>query len=88
MLQIQTAKQALLGTVVLGPAENILYGDINNDGTVSVDDVTALQLYISGAENIDSAAKLRADVNNDGVIDILDCTDIQLYLVGDIGKLG
>lgn len=82
------AKQALSGTVVLGPKENIIYGDINNDGKVSVDDVTALQLYISGAQSIDSAAKLRADVNNDGAIDILDGTDIQLYLVGDLGKLG
>lgn len=82
------AKQALSGKIVLGPEDNVIYGDINNDGQVSVDDVTLLQLYISGDKTIDAAAKLRADVNSDGVIDVLDCTDIQLYISGDLSKLG
>lgn len=80
--------QKLSGSIVLGPEENILYGDINGDGKITVDDVTLLQLFVSGDKTIDSAAKIRADVNKDGVIDVLDCTDIQLYIAGDLSKLG
>lgn len=61
---------------------------ITIDGKITVDDVTLLQLFVSGDKTIDSAAKIRADVNKDGVIDVLDCTDIQLYIVGDLSKLG
>lgn len=61
---------------------------ITIDGNVTVDDVTLLQLFVSGDKTIDSAAKIRADVNKDGVIDVLDCTDIQLYIAGNLSKLG
>ena len=67
---------------------SILYGDVNNDGNVTVDDVTLLQLYIAGDKSLDANAQLKADVNRDGIIDILDCTDIQLYIAGDLSKLG
>lgn len=36
--------QKLSGSIVLGPEENILYGDINGDGKITVDNVTLLQL--------------------------------------------
>lgn len=36
--------QKLSGSIVLGPEENILYGDINGDGKITVDYVTLLQL--------------------------------------------
>lgn len=61
---------------------------ITIDGKITVDDVTLLQLFVSGDKTIDSSAKIRADVNKDGVIDVLDCTDIQLYVAGNIPNLG
>ena len=61
---------------------------ITIDGKITVDDVTLLQLFVSGDRTIDSAAKIIADVNKDGVIDVLDCTDIQLYVAGNIPNLG
>lgn len=61
---------------------------ITIDGKITVDDVTLLQLFVSGDKTIDSAAKIRADLNKDGVNDVLDCTDIQLYIAGDLSKLG
>ncbi len=51
---------------------------ITIDGSVTVDDVTLLQLY----------AQLKADVNRDGIIDIIDCTEIQLYVAGNIPNFG
>lgn len=67
---------------------DILYGDVNNDGNVTVDDVTLLQLYVAGDKSLDANAQLKADVNRDGIIDILDCTEIQLYVAGNIPNLG
>lgn len=67
---------------------SILYGDVNNDGNVTVDDVTLLQLYVAGDKSLDANAQLKADVNRDGIIDILDCTEIQLYVAGNIPNLG
>lgn len=67
---------------------NILYGDVNNDGNITVDDVTLLRLYIAGDKSLDANAQLKADVNRDGIIDILDCTEIQLYATGNIPNLG
>lgn len=35
---------------------DILYGDVNNDGSVTVDDVTLLQLYVAGDKSLDANA--------------------------------
>lgn len=61
---------------------------ITIDGSVTVDDVTLLQLYVAGDKSLDANAQLKADVNRDGIIDIIDCTEIQLYVAGNIPNLG
>ena len=67
-------------TLVIEKAEGLL-GDVNNDGVVRVDDVTALIDYLLGGSaevlNLDNA-----DCNNDGFVRIDDFTALIDYLLG------
>ncbi|MEI3027840.1 MAG: dockerin type I repeat-containing protein [Ruminococcus sp.] len=49
----------------------------DNDGKISVNDVTELQMYISQSKDFSDEQKMLADYNQDGIIDVLDVTDIQ-----------
>lgn len=65
--------------------ENLNYftmGDINVDGAINVDDVTAIQLYAAGLKKLYNLQQRNADVTADGKIDINDVTMIQKYLAG------
>ena len=63
-----------------------LYGDINGDGQITIDDATTLQKYIVKMVDLDDDAKICADVNGDGRISVMDVTFIQRYLAGSTGK--
>ena len=65
----------------------VLYGDVNLDGKVNINDVTALQSYF--ARKIDAPAGLttHGDTNTDGKVNIYDATVIQLYLAGTFTEL-
>lgn len=52
-------------------------GDVNLDGSLSIDDVTLLQKYISNLVTFSEKQMLVADVNYDGVINIDDATALQ-----------
>ena len=65
--------------------DNILLGDVNNDGVVNIADVTSLIDYLLGSGN-DINLK-NADVNQDGTINIADVTAlIDLLLGGNATK--
>lgn len=54
-----------------------IYGDINNDGTISAKDVTTLQLMLQGAqyyitEQTSELTVQRHDINKDGVVNAKD----------------
>ncbi len=54
--------------------------DVNEDGTVSISDVTAVQMYVAKYK-IDFAFNAsRADVDNDGNVTIMDATYLQMYV--------
>ncbi|MBR3624422.1 MAG: hypothetical protein IKN43_13870, partial [Selenomonadaceae bacterium] len=58
-------------------------GDINNDGEVDIFDVTKLNKYLQGKENIENI--YNEDVNGDGVVDDNDVKSIEnLILYGSI----
>ena len=57
---------------------DIILGDADGDGKVSIKDVTAVQRHVAEFENV--ANEKAADVNRDGVITIDDATIIQRYL--------
>ena len=59
-----------------------LYGDVNLDGKVDVNDVTLLQRYIAGETEVITSkdALTAANFNKDANIDVLDVTDIQTFI--------
>lgn len=74
------------------PEPQILYGDVDQDGKITIQDATEIQklgLGIGATEG--SLASVLADVNGDGRISILDVTYVQKYLCGgynNTGKVG
>lgn len=62
--------------------KKITLGDVNSDGTVDVNDVTLVQLYLAGAPDIilNEDALTAADFNQDGQIDVTDVTAIQYFI--------
>ncbi len=66
--------------------EDFLLGDVNKSNTLTIRDVTCIQLHLVGREGyvLDNKGKVYADVNRDGKVGIRDVTYIQLYLVGKI----
>ena len=67
--------------VVTGSMDiDVLPGDANGDGVVSIKDVTTLQRFLSEYEEPSDERKLSADVDRDCLLSINDVTAIQRYL--------
>ena len=65
------------------PEPVLLYGDVDQDGKITIQDATEIQklgLGIGATEG--SLASVLADVNGDGRVSILDVTYVQKYIVG------
>ena len=60
------------------PFEDVILGDADGDGKVSIKDVTAVQRHVAEFENV--ANEKAADVDGDGIVTISDATEIQRYL--------
>ena len=52
-------------------------GDVDGDGKVNVNDVTALQRALADYTTLDTLATTLADVNSDQSVNIDDITDLQ-----------
>ena len=57
-----------------------LYGDVNLDGKIDVNDVTLLQRYIACESVLTDDAVKAADFNKDRIIDVIDATAIQTFI--------
>ena len=58
----------------------ILYGDINEDGEITEEDITLLSNYLeTGIRKSDQALK-NSDVNEDGKVNIIDLGLLQMYI--------
>jgi hypothetical protein len=68
--------------------ESVLFGDVNQDGVISIIDATELQKYLAGLITLTDEQLLLADTDADGSISIKDATEIQKYLAGIVSKLG
>lgn len=55
-------------------------GDSNLDGSVNVNDVTAIQRHLVELETFNEEQLALADTNGDGNVDIADATHLQMYL--------
>lgn len=63
-------------------APEILRGDADEDGDVTVIDATVIQRYLLGAPMLTPFNEANADADDDGEITIVDSTVIQRYLLG------
>ncbi len=74
------AVQNVYSRLRLGETE-LLYGDVNMDGTVDCSDASLLLRCCVGFESLTRAQMLRAEVNADCVVDTGDAAEILRYLV-------
>ena len=63
------------------PLESMIYGDVNNDGIITIVDATIVQKYIVNMAHLDNVNQKLADVDVDAVITIKDATAVQKYIV-------
>ncbi len=78
-------------TANTSPSKQILIGDVDLSGHISVVDATLLQKYISELEVISSDQMIAAECDGDGRVSVKDATLIQKYIVeledtGNVGK--
>ena len=70
----------LSGRITLNePTEQILYGDVNNDGLINVADATLVQKHAADIIKLTDDQLKRADVNFDGIVNVHDSTLIRKY---------
>ena len=63
------------------PAESVLIGDVNQDGYISISDVSEIQLHIAEMTTLTGKSLTAADANGDGVVDVKDASLVQSYIV-------
>ena len=60
--------------------DSYIHGDVNLDGHVNINDVTAIQKHIANINTLSGKALRAADYNRDGRVDITDATSIQRFI--------
>ena len=55
----------------------VIKGDVDGDGALTINDVTKLQRYLAEFESFDEYQMKAADVNNDGEVNVKDITALQ-----------
>ena len=81
-----TVDLANMKIIIEKVAPEVLYGDVNNDGSVDIADVTTLidHLLTQDFTDTDDFSSANADVNADGSVDIADVTAlIDMLLAGN-----
>lgn len=74
------AAVTVFSSVAAVSAASYKLGDVNNDGEITIQDVTIVQRYLAEMTQLDDNAFKAADVNGDGNVDISDATTIQKYV--------
>ena len=74
-----TATTATQATTV--PQNKVLIGDTNLNGSITISDVTEIQMHCVNMITLTGDKATAADVNIDGIVNIKDATAIQCYLV-------
>lgn len=69
-------------TVPDTPAPERKYGDVDNDGDITIVDTSFIQRYLAGIELFDADQLKYGDVDGDGDVTIVDGTYIQRWLAG------
>lgn len=61
---------------------NIVLGDVDGNGVVSINDATLIQKHLSDIYDLDEIQLKAADTNQNGTVNIADATLIQKYIAG------
>lgn len=61
---------------------DLMFGNMNFDYSLNVNDVTTLQQYLAGEKEFDSLQYFYADINRDGRRDVTDVTALQTAISG------
>ena len=61
--------------------DGILYGDVNQDGVINMEDVVKISKFITGQIELTDDQKKLADIDQDGVIDTADTQILAEYIV-------
>lgn len=71
-------------------SQEIIYGDINGDGSADLTDLTYLSLYLMGSSKFSDKQMKCADVDGSGSVDIADLPYFKQYVSKDskVSKLG
>lgn len=59
---------------------SVKLGDVNQDGNISVADISMIQLYLSEIIQLSDDQLIAADFNQDGLVDMNDVLDLQIYI--------
>ena len=62
-------------------SQGMAFGDLNNDKTISIKDVTLLSRYVNGLAVLNMYQLEKADINGDGIINSDDVTTLQISLL-------
>ena len=62
------------------PSAEVMIGDTDLDGNITISDVTAIQRHLAEIEVFTAEQLALADTNGDGEINITDATHLQKYL--------
>jgi len=65
-----------------------VFGDLNIDGKVTIQDALMIQLHLSGKTLLPNTVLALADINQDGQISLMDVAILQLHIVGKMGVIG
>ncbi len=76
------------GATVISYFYMLKYGDIDNDNSVTADDLTLLKKQLLGCTEFKDRAGVVADINGDGVIDLKDLLRMKFYMVDSNVKVG
>ena len=67
---------------ISSPAKQIILGDINNDGSINVSDISMIAAHIKGKKSLEGDALTAADVSQDTVINVKDLSLVAAHVKG------
>lgn len=79
---VTTVKPTTAPVTTTAPSTTVLVGDANQDGTIDVNDVTAIQRHSAEILTLTGNAAVAGDVDRDGMIDVIDATLVQYHIAG------
>ena len=81
-LKVDADKNGTYETLLPSGSDSYYVGDADKNGTINVNDVTAIQKHIAKLDVIPEEWKVFIDTNSDGVINIIDATALQKKIAG------